>query len=91
LYSRPVEEVFTLLFSKAVAEGFAFGFVLSSVFFHFLLSGGLHARFKGLQSLFDLLVGQFALIGKRVLNAGDQLSFIQLDAQFSCSFREFSM
>jgi hypothetical protein len=28
---------------------------------------------------------------KRVLNTGDQLIFIQLDAQFSCSFREFSM
>jgi hypothetical protein len=59
--------------------------------FPFSLSSSFHARFKRLQSLFDFLVGQLALISKCVLNAGDQLIFIQFDAQFSCSFREFSM
>jgi hypothetical protein len=42
-----------------------FGFVLSSVFFHFLLSCGLHACFKGLQSLFDLLVLSVTALPKR--------------------------
>ncbi len=35
---------------------------------------------------YDLLVGEFALISKCILNTSDQLIFIQFDAQFFLFF-----
>jgi hypothetical protein len=52
-----------------------------------LPGGALHARFKRLQSLFDFLVRQFALVCKRILNTSDQLIFIQFDAQLFLLFQ----
>ncbi len=79
-----------LSLGKFLAVLFTFCFVISRVF-HLRLSRKLTRASNACRVCSISWSESLLLSAKCILNTSDQLIFIQFDARFSCSFREFSM